>query len=83
MTRLKKRRLLVLSMTEDCNLACSYCYEHHKNKSCMPVETAIQAITDCFRDNDYDELEINFFGGEPLLEFANIAQICEWLLARI
>jgi uncharacterized protein len=68
-------------MTEGCNLACSYCYEHHKSKTRMPVQTAIQAITDAFGENDYDELEINFFGGEPLLEFANIAQICEWLWA--
>lgn len=74
-----KRQVLVLVMTEQCNLRCSYCYESKTPNKLMPSETAQNAIIEAFDNPDFDELEINFFGGEPLLAFDAISVICEWV----
>lgn len=79
-----KRRTCMLMVTHSCNLNCSYCYEQFKcaNKE-MTFETAKRIIEDEFelvrRDNRFDELEIDFMGGEPLMNFALIKQVVEWL----
>lgn len=47
----------------------------------MPVETAKAAIIDVFTDpntGDYDEVQIDFAGAEPLTVFHNIRRIAEW-----
>lgn len=79
-----KRRTCMLMVTHGCNLNCTYCYEKFKNPSKkMDVEMAKKLIlkevktvseSDCF-----EELEIDFMGGEPLLRFDLIKEIVEWL----
>ena len=75
-----KRQILTLVMTEHCNLKCTYCFESKKqDKSVLSLEVAQTAITKAFQNPDYDQLEINFFGGEPLVAFKTITEICEWV----
>jgi len=45
----------------------------------MSIDVAKNAIIDAFNDDSFDEVEIDFFGGEPFAEFKNIELICEWI----
>jgi len=79
-TKIPRRQMLTLIMTEHCNLQCTYCYERKKkDKTVLSLELAQKAITEAFENPDFDELEINFFGGEPLVAFKTITKICEWV----
>jgi uncharacterized protein len=58
-----------LFLTHRCNLACEYCYVS-KNSDRMSLETAAKIIDFAFRNTPAaEEIELGFFGGEPLLEF--------------
>lgn len=81
-TTKSKRKILQLVITERCNLDCVYCYEQNKDVKRMPVEVALSAIENEFRQGDFDELEIDFHGGEPLLAFKEIQEICEWTWSK-
>lgn len=35
---------VTLQVTEDCNLRCSYCYQHNKSKKKMSLDTAKQIV---------------------------------------
>ena len=75
-------RQIVLQVTQNCNLRCSYCAysgsyfnRTHTNKR-MRVETALRAV-DFFleRSSGVEEVTIGFYGGEPVLEFDLIKQV--------
>lgn len=77
-------RQIVLQVTQNCNLRCSYCaysgsyYNRtHTNKR-MRVETALRAV-DFFmeRSSGVEEVTIGFYGGEPVLEFDLIKQVID------
>ena len=36
----RKIKTVTLTLTQACNLSCTYCYEHHKSNRRMSVETA-------------------------------------------
>jgi uncharacterized protein len=66
-----------LCITLQCNLACEYCYVS-KRKEKMPLETAVKAVDFIFHHAvSKKNIEIGFFGGEPLLEFELIKKIIE------
>ena len=73
-------------VTEQCNLACTYCYEAHKTTRRMSKEVAKQAVDFIFdkeRVNGYwgDEAKgviLDFIGGEPLLEIDLMDFIVEY-----
>lgn len=68
-----------LLITQNCNLACDYCYIQ-KQKSVMPTSTAKRIIDFIFANAEKDEkIEIGFFGGEPLLEFNTIKEITDMI----
>lgn len=79
----RKRRTCMLMVTHACNLNCTYCYERFKDDGMMSFETAQQAILkeiDFVKKSDkFDELEIDFMGGEPFMNFPLIKQVVEWL----
>ena len=84
--------LLVLGITERCNLDCAYCcfsgkfagQRTHANRS-MRFETAKKAIAD-FLDqkstNTNDLYLLSFYGGEPLLEFDLLKNCVEFAKGR-
>lgn len=79
----KRRKTIVLQFTENCNLHCVYCYQHAKKKSIIDESLLKQIILDSFAEkNDFDELEFDFIGGEPLLCMPLIRRVCEWTWSK-
>lgn len=78
-----KRRVCMLMITHACNFKCSYCYETHKQNTYMTVDLAKQIISEeaeMIESSDkFDEIQIDFMGGEPLMNFTLIKEIVEWL----
>ncbi len=61
---------LTFFLTNDCNLKCSYCYQHHKEKKLLSLETFRNSLNFLVKEfNLSDRLQIIFFGGEPLFSF--------------
>ncbi|WP_334074063.1 radical SAM/SPASM domain-containing protein [Paenibacillus sp. A14] len=62
---------LWLSLTEGCNMQCAYCFGDYglRNKVMMSEETAKACIDYFFKyaARQADKYNVNFFGGEPLL----------------
>ena len=64
-----------INSTKNCNLRCTYCFEvknnEIKNKSFGHVDSLIKFINDLreteYYKNNYYEMVINFWGGEPTL----------------
>ena len=75
-------RTIMLLLTEDCNLRCTYCYEHHCPGHEMTVETALEIITREMNRPGSDTLILDFFGGEPFLKFDVIQQVCQYVWAH-
>jgi uncharacterized protein len=68
---------LIILPTEACNFRCTYCYETFENKKMpRPVVTGIKSLIDR-RGEELDELEVGWFGGEPLLALDVITEICK------
>lgn len=64
-------------VTENCNLACTYCFEKHNAKS-MTVEVAKKALeflSDNAIKNGGREFHAMLFGGEPLLNIDLVDEI--------
>lgn len=82
-----RRRICMLMITHACNLECSYCYETHKSARNMPVQQAKDIISKeadmVFMSDEFDELQIDFMGGEPLMNFSLIKEIVEWLETEV
>ena len=80
---------ITIVVTHDCNLKCTYCYEHHKNKqNKLSKETAKKIVDFLFEEDlknsqlinkdEADCLILNFIGGEPLLEVEIISYFMEY-----
>jgi len=67
-------------LTENCPLRCDYCFVEGKNDyKKMNEETAKKAVDFLIRESaDKKDINIIFFGGEPLLEFDLIKKITEY-----
>lgn len=78
-----RRKTCMLMVTHQCNLNCIYCYEHFKSAQMMSFETAKKCIlleVEKVKGSDqFKELEIQFMGGEPFMNFRLIKQVVEWL----
>lgn len=78
-----KIKTVTITLTQSCNLACSYCYEHHKSPQTMSLETAREIIDREFADiSGAEAIEVDLFGGEPFLEFELIKQITEYICKK-
>lgn len=84
---------ITMQVTDRCNMACTYCYQHNKGQHSMSFDVACKFI-DMILDggektNRYmnpDKLSgiiLDFIGGEPFLEVELIDQICEYFLAQL
>ena len=76
----KDKRSVTITLTEACNLNCTYCYENHKSHNKMSIDT-LKAIIEkeMMADNEYRVIEFDLFGGEPFLEFEHIKEICDYI----
>jgi uncharacterized protein len=71
---------LILNTTEQCNLRCTYCYESFSLRQ-MPADVisgVVQLVTRRV-SSGLDWLEIEFFGGEPLLAWPVVETLCTQL----
>jgi len=74
----------MLIVTYKCNLHCTYCYEPkslHKMMTPEQAKSYIKRAVDSL-DGSYDGFEVQFMGGEPLVEFSFIKEVSEWLWAQ-
>lgn len=75
-----KWKTVTLILTEKCNLHCTYCYENHKSARTMSIDTAKKIIYDEMTRDDFSEgVNIDFFGGEPFLNFEIIKELVEYI----
>lgn len=58
-----------------CNFACSYCYEQSRRPIHMSQETEQRLIQFLRRFEHAKQLQIDWFGGEPLLRFESMCRI--------
>ena len=67
-------KALCLHIAHDCNLACKYCFaeegEYHGARSLMSYEVGRKALDFLIANSgNRVNLEVDFFGGEPLMNF--------------
>ena len=67
---------LILLLTHACQLKCRYC-RVRKFSGSMPEEIALKAVDLLFTSNRPD-LQLQFFGGEPLLRFDLVKKAVEY-----
>jgi len=77
----RARHIAVLCLTHRCNLNCIYCFEKKDTSHEMTRSIAIRCVDDIIQKhcNNDESVNINFFGGEPLLRFELIIQIFEYV----
>ena len=73
---------LTLTVTEKCNLNCNYCYEKRKTYHNMDFNVAKEIIDREFDNPEKDIINIDFFGGEPFLNFPLIKQLVEYIKSK-
>lgn len=77
-----KPQAVTMLLTNDCNLACSYCFESNKGKDYMPKEMALDILKATY--NQVDPMAgiftLNMFGGEPLMNWETFKAVCDYVL---
>ena len=73
-------KAMCLHAAHDCNLRCKYCFastgDFHGPRGLLPVETGKRALDWLVRHSgNRKQLEVDFFGGEPLMNFEAIKEI--------
>lgn len=70
---------ITINLTNACNLACTYCFEHSKNPNHMDAKTAIDIIDKSYRKIPKEQgvFTINLFGGEPFLNWNTIKALID------
>lgn len=83
-TDFKKRKTVVkalcLHISHDCNLACRYCFagqgEYQGDRALMSFEVGKKALDFLIANSgSRRNLEVDFFGGEPLMNFDVVKQL--------
>lgn len=76
-------KALCLHVAHTCNLACSYCFAKQGNfsgeKAIMPIEIAKRSIDFLIENSEgRRNLEVDFFGGEPLLNWEVVKETVKY-----
>lgn len=76
-------KALCLHVAHDCNLRCQYCFadtgEFHGHRSMMSAEIGKKAIDFVIANSgERKNIEIDYFGGEPLMNFEVVKEITEY-----
>lgn len=77
-----KPQAVTMLLTNDCNLACSYCFESNKGKDYMPKEMALDILKATYNPVDpmVGIFTLNMFGGEPLMNWETFKAVCDYVL---
>lgn len=74
---------VTLTLTDQCNLRCIYCYEKERSINKMTFETAKHIIDkEMLMDDGTQIVNFSFFGGEPFLEFELLVKIINYLYSK-
>lgn len=73
-------KAMCLNVAHDCNLRCRYCFaatgEYHLGRALMPFSVGKAALDFLIeRSGNRKNLEVDFFGGEPLMNFDVVKQL--------
>ena len=73
-------KALCLHIAHSCNLNCSYCFasqgKYHGDRALMSFEVGKQALDFLVKNSGHRRnLEVDFFGGEPLMNFDVVKQL--------
>lgn len=76
-------KALCLNIAHDCNLKCKYCFaeegEYHGKRMIMTAEVGKRSIDFVIkRSGPRKNIEVDLFGGEPLLAFDVVKEIVEY-----
>lgn len=76
-------KALCLHIAHDCNLACKYCFaeegEYHGKRELMSYEVGKKALDFLVANSGTrTNLEVDFFGGEPLMNFEVVKKLVEY-----
>ncbi len=76
-------KAMCLNISHDCNLRCEYCFaakgDFGKGRMLMSFETGKKAIDFLIANSgSRHNLEVDFFGGEPLMNFDVVKKIVEY-----
>ncbi len=76
-------KALCLHVAHDCNLKCEYCFaeegEYHGKRELMSAEVGKKALDFLIENSgSRKNLEVDFFGGEPLMNFEVVKEIVKY-----
>ncbi len=76
-------KAMCLNVAHDCNLRCEYCFaakgDFGQGRMLMPFEVGKKAIDFLIENSENrHNLEVDFFGGEPLMNFDVVKQIVNY-----
>jgi len=76
-------KAMCLHVAHDCNLKCEYCFASQGNfkgeRSMMNLETGKKALLYLAQNSgNRRNLEVDFFGGEPLMNFQTVKDLVEY-----
>lgn len=84
---------ITIQVTEDCNLQCTYCYQHNKTPQKLNVETGKKFIDLILASDNKSEkyfqskkclgVVLNFIGGEPFLEIDTIDILTDYFINKM
>ena len=86
--RIGEVKALCLHICHDCNLRCRYCFAdegtyHTADRAHMPVEVGLKAVDFLIANSgNRRNLEIDFFGGEPLMNMKTVKAVVEYARSR-
>lgn len=80
-------KALCLHIAHDCNLRCKYCFastgDFGTGRKLMDAETGKKAIDFVIEESgNRKHLEVDFFGGEPMMNFEAVKEILEYAKER-
>ncbi len=78
---------LCLMVAQDCNLRCKYCFgdggDYGMGRAVMSEETGRKAVDFLIKSSGARRhLEMDFFGGEPLMNFGTVKSVTEYARQR-
>ena len=76
-------KAMCLLISQDCNMRCKYCFastgDYGQGRKLMTVETGKKALDFLIeKSQDRKFLEVDFFGGEPMLNYKAVKEIVEY-----
>lgn len=80
-------KAMCLHVAHDCNLRCKYCFastgDFGHGRKLMTAETGKRAIDFLLANSgDRHNLELDFFGGEPLMNFGVVKEVVEYARSK-